>query len=62
MAAALDDYNPETITLDETHNKLQALDSRSNDDLIQFIRTRGQQNKVDLSEQLLRNTQFLVKA
>ena len=41
MAAAHDDYNPLTVTLALNHPKLELLTSRTPEQLLKFVETRG---------------------
>lgn len=59
MAAAHEDYNPETVTLDLAHPKLELLNSRTQEQLSAFVETRGRQSKESLSDLIMKNIAFL---
>lgn len=59
MAAAHDDYKPSTVTLALQHPKLELLTSRTPEQLLKFVETRGKKSKEHLSELVLKNIAFL---
>lgn len=59
MAAAHEDYNPQNVTLDLAHPKLELLNAGTQEQLSAFIETRGKQSKEDLSDLIMKNIAFL---